>query len=211
MNNRTNIEAMKKNLLSFFICVFAVSLQAYATIHVVNQQGLTFSPADFSVTVGDTVRFRWNNGTHNTVSTQVPAGAATWNSPLNSGNQSYDYKVTVAGNYAFECTFHNGQDGIFTAVAGPTNVQIIQSDIAEMSVRSVSGGSLFISMMHATGDRVSVTMLDITGREVATLYQGVIASEDFTIRHDVSAFQRGIYFVRFQQGARITTRKVLIQ
>jgi plastocyanin len=202
---------MKKNLLSFFICVFAVSLHAYATVHVVNQQGFTFSPADFSVTVGDTVRFRWNNGSHNTVSTQVPAGAATWNSPLNSGNQSYDYIVAVAGNYAFECTFHSGQDGIFTAVASPTTVQSVHSDAAEMNVRTAPGAGLLINMQHASGDRVSVTMLDITGREVATLYQGVIASEDFTIRHDVSAFQRGIYFVRFQQGARVTTRKVLIQ
>lgn len=202
---------MKKNLLSFFVCVLAVSLQAYATIHVVNQQGLTFSPADFSVTVGDTVRFRWNNGSHNTVSTEVPGGAATWNSPLNSGNQSYDYKVTVAGNYAFECTFHNGQDGIFTAVASPTNVQSVQSEAADMNVRSAPGGSLLINMQHVSGDRVMVTMLDITGREVATLYQGVISSDDFTIRHDVSSLQRGIYFVRFQEGARVTTRKVLVQ
>jgi hypothetical protein len=54
-------------------------------------------------------------------------------------------------------------------------------------------------------------MLDITGREVATLHQGVIASDDFVIRQDVSSFQRGIYFVRFQEGARVSTRKVLVQ
>ena len=51
----------------------------------------------------------------------------------------------------------------------------------------------------------------ITGREVATLHQGVIASDDFVIRQDVSSFQRGIYFVRFQEGARVSTRKVLVQ
>ncbi len=202
---------MKKNLLALFVCVLAVSLQMSATIHIVNQQGNTFSPADFTVLVGDTVRFEWNNGSHNTVSTDVPAGAATWNSPLNSGNQSYDYEVTVAGSYAYVCTFHAGQDGVFTAEAAPNSVQNVNRAAIEMNVRTTANGNLTVHVLNASGDKATVTMLDITGREVATLHQGVIASDDFTIRQDVSAFQRGIYFVRFQEGSRVSTRKVLVQ
>ena len=202
---------MKKNLLSLFICIMALAMQMSATVHIVNQQGFTFSPADLTVIVGDTVRFRWNNGSHNTVSTMVPAGAATWNSSLNSGIQSYDYEVTVAGNYEYRCTFHSGQDGVFTAVSNPTNLNSVKPAISEMNVRMAASGSLVINMQNASGNRVTVTMLDITGREVATLYQGTVASEDFTIRQDVASFQRGIYFVRFQEGARVTTRKVLVQ
>jgi plastocyanin len=202
---------MKKNLLSIFICIMALAMQMSATVHIVNQQGFTFSPADLTVIVGDTVRFRWNNGSHNTIATMVPAGAATWNSPLNSGSQSYDYEVTVAGNYEYHCSFHSGQDGVFTAVSNPTNLNSVKPAISEMNVRMAASGSLVINMQNASGNRVTVTMLDITGREVATLYQGTVASEDFTIRHDVASFQRGIYFVRFQEGARVTTRKVLVQ
>jgi hypothetical protein len=182
-----------------------------ATIHLINQQGLTFSPDNLTVLVGDTVRFRWNSGSHNTVSTMVPEGAATWNSPLNSGNQSYDYEVTVAGDYEYRCTFHSGQDGVFTAVSNPTGVNSAKPSISEINVRMASGGNLVIHMQNVFGNRVTVTMLDITGREVTTLFQGIVASEDFTVRQDVTAFQRGIYFVRFQEGARVTTRKVLIQ
>ena len=202
---------MKKNLLALFVCILAVTLHMSATIHIVNQQGNTFSPADFAVLVGDTVRFEWNNGSHNTVSTDVPAGAATWNSPLNSGNQSYDYEVTVAGSYAYVCTFHAGQDGVFTAEAAPNSVQNVNRAAIEMNVRTTANGNLTVHVLNASGDKATVTMLDITGREVATLHQGVIASDDFTIRQDVSAFQRGIYFVRFQEGSRVSTRKVLVQ
>jgi plastocyanin len=202
---------MKKNLLSLFICLLAAATQMSATVHLINQQGLTFSPDNLTVLVGDTVRFRWNSGTHNTVSTVVPEGAATWNSPLNSGNQSYDYEVTVAGNYEYRCTFHSGQDGVFTAVSNPNNVNSAKPAISEMNVRMASGGNLIIHMQNALGNRVSVTMLDITGREVSSLFQGTVASEDFIVRQDLSAFHRGIYFVRFQEGARVTTRKVLIQ
>jgi plastocyanin len=202
---------MKKNLLALFVCVLAVSLQMSATIHIVDQQGTTFSPADFTVVVGDTVRFEWNNGSHNTVSTDVPAGAASWNSPLNSGNQSYNYEVTVAGSYAYVCTFHAGQDGVFTAEAAPNSVQNVNRAAIEMNVRTTANGNLTVHVLNASGDKATVTMLDITGREVAILHQGVIASDDFTIRQDVASFQRGIYFVRFQEGSRVSTRKVLVQ
>ena len=202
---------MKKILLSFFICTLALTMQMSATIHIVNQQGLTFSPADFTVTVGDTVRFQWNNGSHNTVSIDIPTGAALWNSPLNSGNQTYDYEVTVAGSYFYLCTFHTGQEGVFTAEAAPNTVQNVHRAAIEMNVRTTANGNLTVHVMNASGDKATVTMLDITGREAAIIHQGVIASDDYTIRQDVSAFQRGIYFVRFQQGARVSTRKVLVQ
>lgn len=201
---------MKKNLLALFVCVLAISLQMSATIHIVNQLGNEFSPADFTVSVGDTVRFEWNDGTHNTVSTNVPAGAATWNSPLNSGNQSYDYEVMIPGSYAYVCTFHAGQNGVFTAEA-LNSVQIVNRAAIDMNVHTSANGNLTVRVLNASGDKATVTMLDITGREVASLHQGLIASDDFTIRHDVSVFQRGIYFVRFQEGARVSTRKVLVQ
>jgi plastocyanin len=202
---------MKKTLLSLFVFACVFSLQTLATVHVVIQSGTNFSPADFTVMVGDTVRFQWSNGSHNTVSTDVPAGADSWNSPLNSGNPSYDYEVTVAGSYAYVCTFHAGQSGIFTAEAAPNSVMNVSRAAIEMNVRTSANGNLTVHVLNASGDKATVTMLDITGREVATLYQGVIASDDYTIRQDASAFQRGIYFVRFQEGARVSTRKVLIQ
>jgi plastocyanin len=202
---------MKKIVLAFIVLAVTFSSQLSATVHIVNQQGTAFSPADFTVIVGDTVRFQWNNGSHNTVSTDVPAGAELWNSPLNSGNQSFEYEVTVAGSYAYVCTFHAGQDGVFTAEAAPNSVQNVQRAAIEMNVRTSANGNLTVHVMNASGDQATVTMLDITGREVATLHQGVIASDDFVIRQDVSSFQRGIYFVRFQEGARVSTRKVLVQ
>lgn len=202
---------MNKIILSFLVCVLAATLQMDATVHIVNQSGTNFSPADFTVLVGDTVRFQWNNGSHNTVSTEVPVGAASWSSPLNSANPSYEYEVTVAGSYAYVCTFHSGQNGVFTAEAAPNSVQNVQRAAIEMNVRTTASGNLLVHVLNASGDKAIVTMLDITGREVAILHQGVVASDDFTIRQDVSAFQRGIYFVRFQEGARVSTRKVLIQ
>ena len=89
---------MKKIVLAFTALAVTLSSNMSATVHIVNQLGTSFSPADFTVIVGDTVRFQWNNGSHNTVSIDIPAGAALWNSQLNPGNQTYDYEVTVPGS-----------------------------------------------------------------------------------------------------------------
>jgi plastocyanin len=202
---------MKKNLLLSFVCAFAISLQMNATVHIVSQVGFLFEPASFNLVVGDTVRFVRTSGTHNTVSTSVPEGAATWNSPLSSSVTEFDYEVQVAGEYSYECTFHAGQIGSFTAEVAPNSVQNVSRAAIDMNVHTSASGNLTVRVLNASGDKATVTMLDITGREVATLHQGVIASDDFTIRQDVSVFQRGIYFVRFQEGARVSTRKVLVQ
>ena len=202
---------MKKNLLLSFVCAFAISLQMNATVHIVSQVGFLFEPASFNLVVGDTVRFVRTSGTHNTVSTSVPEGAATWNSPLSSSVTEFDYEVQVAGEYSYECTLHSGQIGSFTAEVAPNSVQNVSRAAIDMNVHTSASGNLTVRVLNASGDKATVTMLDITGREVATLHQGVIASDDFTIRQDVSVFQRGIYFVRFQEGARVSTRKVLVQ
>jgi plastocyanin len=202
---------MKKNLLLSFVCIFAISLQMSATVHIVSQVGFLFEPASFNLVVGDTVRFVRTSGTHNTSSTSVPEGAATWFSPLTSSVTEFDYKVEVAGEYNYECTLHPGQIGSFTAEVAPNSVQNVSRAAIDMNVHTSANGNLTVRVLNASGDKATVTMLDITGREVATLHQGVIASDDFTIRQDVSVFQRGIYFVRFQEGARVSTRKVLVQ
>jgi hypothetical protein len=52
----------------------------------------------------------------------VPGGAAIWDSPITSGFQVYEYKVTVAGTYNYVCTPHApNMAGSFTASgAAPT-------------------------------------------------------------------------------------------
>ena len=202
---------MNKKFYFFFLMSVGLALQVGATVHVVTQQSLNFIPSSFTLSVGDTVRFEWTAGSHNTVSTDVPAGADSWNSPLNSGNQSYDYVVSVEGVYAYECTFHAGQDGEFTAEALASSVSTSRQANLELNVRTNTSGSLVVHLVNASGNHAVISLIDITGREVANIHQGAIANDDFTLRHDVSGFQRGIYFVRFQEGARVTTRKVLIQ
>src|SRR5205823_7768905 len=68
---------------------------------------------------GDIVRFTWVDGFHTTTSTSVPAGAATWDHNLDNSNPTFDYTITVAGSYSYQCNPHAalGMVGTFSVAA----------------------------------------------------------------------------------------------
>jgi len=78
-----------------------------------------FSPANFTATVGDTVRWIWVNGSHTTTSGTIPGGAAAWDNPMNSGVTQFDYKITAAGIYNYICSFHSAFGMVASFTANP--------------------------------------------------------------------------------------------
>jgi plastocyanin len=107
-------------IVSGLVAVMLLSTSASATKWIITVQNFSFSPSNLpGVIVGDTVRWNWINGSHTTTSTTIPAGAASWDHPLNSSNTFFEYKVTVAGSYNYKCTPHEGMGmvGSFTATA----------------------------------------------------------------------------------------------
>src|SRR5688500_1732419 len=107
---------MKKNLFVIGICLCASVFYASAKQVQVNVLSLSFSPKNFTATIGDTIRFVWVAGFHTTTSTLVPPGAASWDALIDNSHTSFLYPVKVAGSYSFECTFHveMGMVGSFT-------------------------------------------------------------------------------------------------
>jgi plastocyanin len=104
---------MKRVLLLLFPLLIT---KAFATTWNVSVANFQFTPSTLNVTVGDVIHFVWVSGSHTTTSTSVPAGAATWNSNMNSVTTSFNYTVTVAGTYNYWCEIHApGMAGSFNA------------------------------------------------------------------------------------------------
>jgi plastocyanin len=121
---------------------FMLTTGAYATKHTVTVQNFVFTPSSLpNVFVGDTIRWIWVNGSHTTTSTTIPAGAATWNSPISFSAQVYEYKVTIPGTYNYRCTphFSSGMIGSFTA-ANPPSLAVTPSN---QNVTSAAGSTSF--------------------------------------------------------------------
>ena len=118
---------MKKILLPL-LCLMCI--ESYATTWNVTVANFQFSPANLNVMVGDIIHWQWSSGTHTTSSLSVPAGASSWDAPIESSNLSFDYTVSTTGNYTYQCNIHpTSMTGSFTATSAlPVTLSIF--DIA---------------------------------------------------------------------------------
>ena len=112
---------MKKILLlTMALAMCSVSAASAAKIRV-RVQNFTFQPATINAHVGDMIIWRFVNGMHTTSSTSVPAGAQTWNAPIDSTHTQFRYRLQVAGTYQYQCNFHFAQGMVGTIVVSATS------------------------------------------------------------------------------------------
>lgn len=152
---------MQTRLLSI---LFFLSLSASATVHVVNVSSFQFSPSSLTVAVGDTIEWVWVNGSHTTTSTNIPAGAQSWNSTISPNVTSFQYIVTTPGTYAYRCTPHSlSMTGSFTATS--TGLMLVTNP--ELSLRLNAEKQLTLSLQLPRSVNVNFVILDVLGRTVA--------------------------------------------
>jgi plastocyanin len=123
-----------KRFLLLSLSVTLISSRLLATVHVVRVADFQFTPASLTdVFVGDVIHFVWISGSHTTTNdpasqgtgNELPAGAAPWNSPLNSSTPSFDYSVRAPGTYKYWCIPHHlfGMVGQFSAaIVAPVKI-----------------------------------------------------------------------------------------
>ncbi len=121
---------------------------AFAVKRIVQVGNFFFNPATVSANVGDTMRWVWVAGFHTTTSTVVPPGAATWDVPITSSNQTYEYKISIAGNYTYFCKVHGlGMSGSFTATIPPPTLSVSPSN---QNVTGLPGATSFSVTSNAS-------------------------------------------------------------
>jgi plastocyanin len=149
---------MKTNIRILFPILLIMGLiyhtDTYAVKHIVHAGNYYFNPSTLNVSVGDTVRWQWDNGSHTTTSGVIPAGAAGWDHIINSSNQNFEYKVTAIGLYNYVCTPHAGMGmvGTFTASAPAPTLSITPST---QNVAQNAGTTSFSVTSNSTWNAVS--------------------------------------------------------
>lgn len=203
---------MKKLYTAFSLLALIFSAHlSQAIVVTITQSGNAFSPMGAVVSVGDVIHFEWTNGNHNTTSLSIPAGAASWAAPLNSGNPSFDYTVTVAGTYVYQCTFHAPtMSGGFEAQASTQVEQTVAANIADFTAGMDANNMLHVHLENYQASEVVIRMIDIMGREVSTLLEVNLGMGEYQYRFDMAGQNRGIYFVRLEQSGRVVTRKIML-
>ncbi len=172
---------MKKSLL-LFSAIFFLALRSFATVHIISVGNYTFSPTTISANVGDTVKWVWQYGSHNTTSTTIPGGAATWSSALNSSTTSFSYVPTVGGTYNYECTFHAsmGMTGIINVAGGAGVSQVNKTPIINVYPNPVAQ-SLHIQF-NSEGSSVTITLTDMNGKHAINRKFKRLTDTDLDVR-----------------------------
>jgi plastocyanin len=197
-------------------CFLALMLfgQSNAATWTVNVQNFQFVPASLNVTVGDTVKWQWINGDHTTTSMVVPGGASTWDEPITISNQTYRYRVSVAGMYTYKCTPHfPGMEGSFNA--SPIGIILIQGTVPDRFELHQNHPNPFnaqtkIGFDLPTTSNVKLVVSDILGREVAVLISNRLEAGRYEADWDASNVSTGIYFYTLTTGNFKKTLKLML-
>lgn len=103
---------MRSNILITTLAVILAMLpvtSAAQVTHTVNQVGTSFSPANLTIQVGDTVRWVWSIGFHtvtNGTGAADPSVGTLFDTPLNSTVPQFEFVFTEAGTVPYFCRPH---------------------------------------------------------------------------------------------------------
>lgn len=96
------------------LLLLLIAAQSHAVmVQVWVGNGNMFSPSSFTIQTGDTVKWVWASGFHNTSGVTVPIGATAWYSNITSIDTTFLYVPDVSGLYTYTCTYHSGMNGQF--------------------------------------------------------------------------------------------------
>lgn len=198
---------MKKIYSLFLISLMSLG-SAFSTVHVFTVNASDFSPYSLGSTIGDTIRWVWTGGTHNTVSGSIPYGATAWSSPISAAVPQFDYVVMVEGVYLFACTIHSfyGQFGV--AAGTGINTPIPQINFL---VSSNDNSNYTFSYNLSGNTTMELSLTDIAGKVVRVLYSGEKPGGEYIENYYLEELGSGIYFVQLHCQNQRLTRRIFIE
>jgi len=199
-------------ILSFLVFF---NLSAFSTTHTITAGGIVFNPSSITVTVGDTIKWQWLNGTHTTTSTGIPTGATSWNAPLDAANQTYFYVITQEGTYNYVCIPHQSLGMVGVITANPNAIEPIGTSVPgaynlEQNFPNPFNPATNIRFDLPKNSFVKLVIYDLLGQQQAVLVNGQLSAGSYNVDWDASAYPSGIYFYSLSTNDYKAVRKMVL-
>jgi plastocyanin len=197
--------------LALFLAGFNGINEALALTKTIIVSNNTFTPANETCMVGDTIFWSWSAGTHTTTSGTIPAGATSWDAPISSTNTGFTYKVTTAGTYNYSCTIHAGMNGSFTASLPTGFVELSKAHKLEIYPNPAASDVRLAYSIRTAGD-VEISAYDLLGNKVHTFFSGYKQSGVYDEPFETSGIlSNGVYMLVVRDGKDQRIRRLLIE
>jgi plastocyanin len=183
---------------------------AQATVHIVTcQNGPShFLPVTVDASLGDTIHWTWVSGSHVVGvinETDIPEGADSWNALITQAYPTFDYVVTVLGDYHYVChpdAPHDEDGYIVVSAATAIHGSVSMSGALcypnpftdQLTVETTAADRMVL--YNVLGDQVEVFTL--TGRRT-------------TLPMDAGTLPKGIYFCSLLRDGVVMEIKRLVR
>ncbi|WP_081602616.1 T9SS type A sorting domain-containing protein [Xanthomarina gelatinilytica] len=197
---------MKTNLLMmlfFGIC----TLQAQTTHDLDWERDFTSPQSDLTIETGDTVRWTWTDDLPHTVENDT-GSTETFNSGTITGlGQTYSYTFTVEGVNPYFCGIHGAgnMSGTITVVDQLSVDEFAASKLL-MFPNPVST-ELQIQLPNNFNEG-TITIFSVSGKQ---LFGQFVKNDIKDVTLDLSQFKSGMYFIKYQFGEHIETKRLVVK
>lgn len=204
-----------------FIITLLFTIPNYSqTTHIVQASNDVFTPADLTISKGDTVKWVWVNGFHTTTSDST-TGLTVWNALLDQNNPSFSFVFNNVGVFHYHCIYHVslGMKGTIT-VQSATYVKSDNSVLYDYSLKqnypNPFNPSTIIKYSIPRQSYVTLKVYDILGNEVATLVNEAKPAGNYEITFHTQQITNnkqlasGIYFYQLKAGDFVSTKKMIL-
>ncbi len=186
-----------------------------ATIHQIQASGFSFTPNSVNANVGDTIKWLWVDGMHNTISTSVPSGAQSWNAPLDNTDTQFIYKITTPGQYSYECSFHVALGMTGTINVNPIGIKPISGVVPEkynlyQNYPNPFNPSTNIKFDVPVSSHIKLAIYSLTGSIVVTLVNDNLAPGSYSVEWDASKYASGLYLYVIEATGFTSTKKLML-
>ncbi len=196
---------MKKWGVLLALC-FSLSTGS-ATTHTVVSSGYTFSPADVSFKLGDTLSFSLAS-----IHDVVEVSQATWDANGSTSNGGFETPygggtvvLTHTGTYYYVCATHVGSFGMkgTITVISAAGVKELPAEVpSEYALRqnypNPFNPTTIIGFALPAESRVSLRVYNLVGQAVDVLADGTLGAGERSVEWNASSFPTGIYFARLE-------------
>ncbi|EMQ95540.1 hypothetical protein D778_02374 [Xanthomarina gelatinilytica] len=182
-------------------------MQAQTTHDLDWERDFTSPQSDLTIETGDTVRWTWTDDLPHTVENDT-GSTETFNSGTITGlGQTYSYTFTVEGVNPYFCGIHGAgnMSGTITVVDQLSVDEFAASKLL-MFPNPVST-ELQIQLPNNFNEG-TITIFSVSGKQ---LFGQFVKNDIKDVTLDLSQFKSGMYFIKYQFGEHIETKRLVVK